>query len=224
MTAATAVPDAAPAGLVAIVAHELRYPLVPIRNAVALLRHEAPDPDTVERVAEIIERQANSMNRLLGDLVGVSRLQRDAFELRRELAPLSELLDRLLESVESLASERGHMLSVSVAPQSIYLQMDTLRLCQALRHVIAIASRHTDVHGHIRVRAERDGAQAVVTISHNGTSVPHLELDPGLYLARHLIEEHGGSLTEAPPALGQGSVFSIRLPCVAALEAAESGM
>jgi signal transduction histidine kinase len=217
---ATAVPDAAHATLVAIVAHELRYPLVPIRNAAVLLRHEAPDPDTVQRVAAIIERQANSMNRLLGDLVDVSRMQRGAFELRRELAPLDELLDRLLEAVESLASERGHTLSVSVAPQSIYLQMDTLRLCQALRHIISIAIRHTDVHGHIRVRAERDGAHAVVTVSHSGMVVPQPELDPVLYLARYLVEAHGGTVTSATPGAGQAA-FTIRLPCVVALEAVD---
>lgn len=219
--------------IIAIVAHELSHPLVPIRNAAALLKRDALDAATVRRAAEIIERQANGMHRLIGDLVDVSRLQLGAIELRQVRAPLSELIDCALESAGPFADERGHTLAVSVPPDPIYLHMDVLRLCQALHNIIANATKYTDEHGVIHVQARRVGAQVVISVSDTGIGIPRAELEAifglfvrsgqsgrneqglgiGLYLARYLIEAHAGTITAASAGAGRGSEFTIKLPC-----------
>jgi signal transduction histidine kinase len=219
--------------IISLVAHELRFPLVPIRNAAALLRHKSPDAPTVRRAAAIIERQANAMSRLIGDLADVSRLQLGALQLHLARAPLIELIDCAVESIGPFANERGHVLSVSVSLEPVYLNMDVLRLCQALHHIIANAILYTDEHGHVHVRAQREGAQAVIVVSDTGIGISEDQLEAifglfvhsaqagriepglglGLYLARHLIEAHGGAVTATSAGRGRGSEFTIRLPC-----------
>jgi signal transduction histidine kinase len=233
MRTAAAVSDGAHAQFISIVAHELRNPLLPIRNAAALLKHEAPDSATVRRAAEIIERQASAMHRLIGDLVDVSRMQLGAMEMRRARAPLSELMERAIESAGPVAADRGHTLSASVSAQPIYLDMDVLRLAQALHNIICNASKYTDEHGFIHVRARCEGDHVVIVVSDNGIGIPKEELESifglfvqsvrgaraepglglGLYLARHFIEAHDGTVTAASAGPGQGSVFTTRLPC-----------
>jgi signal transduction histidine kinase len=219
--------------LVAIVAHELRYPLIPIRNAAALLRQDSLDAATVRRAAEIIERQAIGMNRLIGDLVDVSRLQLGAIELRPARALLSELMERAVEAAAPMASERGHTLAVSVTPEPVYLNIDVLRLGQALHNIIANACKFTDKHGRIHMRAQRDGAEVEIVVSDTGIGIPRAELEAifelfrrsvpggriepglglGLYLARHLIDAHGGTVIAACAGPGRGCVITVRLPC-----------
>jgi signal transduction histidine kinase len=218
---------------IANVAHQLRYPLVPIRNAAALLKREAPDPATIRQVADIIERQTSGMHRLIGDLLEVSRLELGALTLHRARAPLFELMEQAMESCAVFANERGHTLFVSVTPTPVYLHMDVLRLSQALHHIIINACKYTDKHGHIRIRAQQEGMLAVITVSDTGDGILPAELEAifelfvqsehgrrvepglglGLYLARHLIEAHGGTVIAESAGAGRGSVFTIRLPC-----------
>jgi signal transduction histidine kinase len=217
----------------AIVAHELRYPLVPIRNAAALLKQDSLDATTIRRVAEIIERQTNGMHRLIGDLLDVSRMQLGAIELHRARASLSAIVECAIETVSPIASERGHSLSVSVSYEPIYLVADLPRLARALHNIIGNASKYTDKHGSIHIRAERQGNEAVITVSDTGGGIPAADLERifglfvqsgqqerieaglglGLYLARHLIEAHQGTVTAASDGVGRGSLFTVRLPC-----------
>jgi signal transduction histidine kinase len=219
--------------LIAIVAHELRYPLVPIRNAAALLQQDVVDAVTIRRSADIIERQVNGMNRLIGDLVDVSRMQRGTMEIRRARAPLSMLVDSAIESALPLANERRHTLTVDVSDEPVYLNMDLLRLSQALLNIIANATRYSEGDGNIRVCAHREGSQAVIVVSDEGIGIAEPELESifgvfvksaqgmrvepglgiGLFLARHFIEAHGGTVTAASAGIGRGSEFTIRLPC-----------
>lgn len=219
--------------LIAIVAHELRHPLVPIRNAAALLQRDMVDAATIRRAAGIIERQVSGMNRLIGDLVDVSRSQRGTLEMRRARAPLSAVVEWSIESAQPLAHERGHTLSVRVSPEPVYLDMDLLRVSQALVNIIANATRYTEAHGSILVRAHREGARAMIVVSDTGIGIAEPELEAifglyaksaqgmrveqglgiGLYLARHFIEAHGGTVTAASAGIGRGSDFTIRLPC-----------
>jgi signal transduction histidine kinase len=234
------VPDLSRANeqFIANVAHQLRYPLVPIRNAAALLKREAPDPATIRRVADVIERQTNGMHRLIGDLLEVSRLELGALTLQRARAPLSELMELAIESCAAFANERGHNLFVSVTPTPVYLYMDEMRLSRALHHIIVNACKYTDKHGHIRIRAQQEGMLAVITVSDTGEGILPAELEAifelfvqsehgrrvepglglGLYLARHLIEAHGGTVVAESAGAGRGSVFTIKLPCEAASE------
>jgi signal transduction histidine kinase len=232
-----AAPDGAQDQLISIVAHELRNPLVPIRNAAALLRQDSVDADTVRRAAEIIERQVSGMQRLIGDLADVSRMQLGALELRRVRAPLSELIDRAIESTGPMAADRGHSLSVSVTTQPIYLYMDVMRLGQALDNIISNASKYTGEEGSIHVSAHYDEARLIIIVSDTGIGIPEAELEAifglfvqagqgaraepglglGLYLARHFIEAHQGTVSAASAGPGRGSVFTVSLPCEVAV-------
>lgn len=219
--------------VVAMIAHELSHPLVPIRNAAALLRDASHDANAVRRVAEIIEREAGNMNRLIGDLSDVSHMQMGTLELHRRRAPLSELMERAVESAGSFAREHGHMLSVSVSPESVYLQMDVMRLCQALHNLIVNACQYTDKHGRIHLRAQRNGANVSIVVSDTGIGIQTSALEAifglfaragqgaraqtglgvGLYLARYVVEAHGGTLTAVSAGANRGSEFTIELPC-----------
>jgi signal transduction histidine kinase len=219
--------------LVAIVAHELRYPLVPIRRAAAMLKEDVVDVTTIQRVAGIVERQAQAMNRLIGDLVDAARMQQGEVELRRTRATLSDLMECAAESAAPLVSERGHCLTMSAPGEQVYLSMDVLRMNQALLNIIANATKYTDRHGHIVVRARREGDQAVIIVSDTGIGIPPHDLEAifglfaksspglrtepglgiGLYLARQFIEAHGGTVTASSAGMGRGSEFLIRLPC-----------
>jgi signal transduction histidine kinase len=219
--------------LIAIVAHELRYPLVPIRRAAEMLRHEVVDAATVERAVAIIERQTNGMNRLIGDLVDAARMQRGAVELRRARTALSDLLECVAECAAPLVDERGHDFTMSGPDEPVYLPMDVLRINQALLNIIANATRYTDRHGHIALRAWRERDRAVIVVSDTGIGIPPhdlesifglfvkssqgLRIEPGLgiglYLARHLIEAHGGTVTATSAGVGHGSEFTVRLLC-----------
>jgi len=230
---ASAGSNGANAQLISMVAQELRYALPPIRHAAALLKDIASDPATVRREGEIIEREVNGMNRLIGDLVDVSRMQLGALELRCKRAPLSELMERAIESAGPIAKDFGHRLSLSVSPEPVYLQIDMPRLCQALHNLIANICKYTDKNGHIYVRAQRDGERVYIVVSDTGIGIPatHIEsifglfarggqgsrmqagLGLGLYLARCFVEAHGGTVTAASDGVNRGSEFTISLPC-----------
>src|SRR5205085_1157566 len=163
---------------------------------------------TLRRVADIIERQTTGMYRLIGDLVDVSCLEMGTLALHPARALLSRLVELAFESTETYASERGHTLSVSVAPAPIFVHMDVMRLTQALHHIIANACKYTEKHGLIFIRAQQDGLHAVITVSDTGDGILATELEAifglfvqrehrprtepglglGLYLARQLIE------------------------------------
>jgi two-component system CheB/CheR fusion protein len=137
MKSAAAVSDGAHQQFVAIVAHELRHPLVPIQNAAALLRRDSVDAATISLAAEIIEHQVSGMNRLIADLVDISRMQMGELELRLVRTPLSELMELLAETATPLANERGHGVTISVSPEPVYLNIDAVRIAQALHNIIA---------------------------------------------------------------------------------------
>jgi len=220
-----AVSDGTDLQFVAVVANELRHPLVPIRNAAALLRQASVDAATIARAAEIIEQQVNGMNRLIADLIDVARMRTNALELQLARAPLSGLMERVRESGALVASERGHGLSVGVSPEPVYLNIDVVRIAQALHNIIGNASKFSGKHEHIRVHAQREGAQAVIVVSNLKLGVTAAEIDMifdlepglglGLYLARYLVEAHGGTIAAAVAGPDHGSEFTVRLPCEA---------
>jgi len=234
MQRADELPDFANEQLIAAVAHELRNPLMPIRNAAALLRHEPPDSVTIHRMVEVIERQVGEMHRLIGDLLDVSHIRQGPLILRRDVRPLSRLIELALKTGDGFVNDLGHTVAVSVSPETIYLRMDVARLCQAMRIILANAIKYTDRHGHIHVRAHREGGDAVILVSDTGVGIPSDDLERifglfakstqggrvepglgiGLYLARQLVEAHGGTLTAGSPGVGLGAEFTIRMPCM----------
>jgi signal transduction histidine kinase len=160
-------------------------------------------------------------------------MEMGTLELRRKRAPLSELMDRAIESARPFAKERGHQLLVSVSSEPIYLQMDVLRLSQALHNLITNACKYTDKQGQICLRAQRNGAGVSIVVSDRGIGIPAARLDSifclftragqadqsqaglgiGLYLARCFVEAHGGTVTAASAGVNRGSEFTIEVPC-----------
>ena len=223
----------------ATLAHELRNPLAPIRNAVQIFKAKAPaDPDlTWSR--EVIERQVGQMARLLDDLLDVSRISRNRFELRRATVPLRDVLENAIETSRPLIAESRHTLEVLIPDEPIHLDGDPVRLAQVFLNLLNNAARYTPEAGRIRVSCEKDGGQVVVSVADSGVGIPPAMLKQvfdmfsqgeatrdrsrhglgiGLALARRIVELHGGSIAARSDGPGRGSTFVIRLPILAPAE------
>ena len=225
----------------AMLAHELRNPLAPIRNAVELMRQvETLDP-TFQPSREMVERQVKHLARLVDDLLDVSRLTQGSIRLRKEVVDLGTLVQRAVEGTRPLIESRAHALSVQFPVDPIRLEGDPTRLEQVISNLLNNAAKYTMPGGHIWVTARREGEEAVVRVRDTGIGVPPDVLDRvfepfvqqsdgslartngglgvGLTLVRSLIEMHGGVVEAASPGLGQGSEFVVRLPAQLPAEA-----
>jgi signal transduction histidine kinase/ActR/RegA family two-component response regulator len=217
----------------ATLAHELRNPLAPIRHAVEILQLQgSPDP-TVRAALDTIGGQVAHMVRLIDDLLDVSRITRGRLELRRQRVDLATVVAQALEASQPHVESAGHDLAVSLPPQSIHLDADPVRLAQVFMNLLHNACKYTEPGGRIRLTAERDGADVVVTVTDTGIgippnylprlfemfsqAVPALErsqggLGIGLALAKALLELHSGRIEAHSDGLGMGSAFVVRLP------------
>jgi signal transduction histidine kinase len=221
---------------VAMVAHELRDPLMPIINAASVLKRTPLDVDLVYRTAGIIERQARIMDRLIDDLMNVSRVQTGKLRLDRSPVSMAEVIEQCMETMAPIFRQRGQRLVVVVSPHAMAMHADGLRLAQTVRNLVANAAKYSDPDREVCVRAFRDHQEAVVTVTDAGIGLepaeiesifglftqagraqsPHVHsgLGIGLYLARKFAEAHGGSITAASRGPGQGSTFTLRVPCL----------
>jgi len=219
----------------ATLAHELRNPLAPMRNAVEILRlRGSPDPGAASALA-IIERQVKQMTRLVDDLLDVSRITRGKVQLRRECIALAAVVDGAAETSRHHMQCAGHQLSVVLPPEPIYLDADPVRLEQVLVNLLHNACKYTAKGGHIRVTAERAGTDVVVKVADTGIGIPSEQLSRcfdmftqvtaaqehaqgglgiGLSLARSLVEMHGGSIEARSEGPGKGTEFIVRLPAL----------
>ena len=223
----------------AILAHELRNPLAPIRNAVQILnREEALAPES-QWALSAIERQVRQMARLIDDLVDVARLSSNRFELRRERVELAMVLRQAIETSGSLLRAGGQEFTAALPEDPIYLDADPIRLAQAVSNLLNNAAKYTDRGGHIWLIAERAGSDAVITVRDTGVGIsramlPHVfemftqgeqtrarppgGLGIGLTLVKRLVEMHGGTVAAESAGPDMGSTFVIQLATV--LEAA----
>ncbi len=217
----------------AMLAHELRNPLAPIRNAVELMhRVDAPDP-SFEAAREMVERQVKHLAHLVDDLLDVSRLTHGNIRLRQEPVDLTKVVERAVEATRPLIEGRNHMLTAEIPDQPIRIEADAVRIEQVATNLLNNAAKYTMPGGHIWLRVDREGSEAVVRVRDNGIGVPpdvlgrvfepfvqsdgslaHTEggLGIGLTLVRSLVEMHGGTVEAHSPGLGQGSEFIVRLP------------
>lgn len=223
---------------VAVLAHELRNPLAPVRTAVALLQSRGPADPVVVRCRDVIGRQAAQMSRLLDDLVDASRLSRGKLSLERGPIALQDVVDAAVETARPLVEERKHELVVEVPRVPILLDGDATRLTQVFGNLINNAAKFTPLHGRITVTARLEHHEAVVTVTDTGIGIPAEQkehifglfaqgtdagvssgsgLGIGLALARQLVEMHGGSISVLQGEDGQGSTFVVRLPLAAAV-------
>lgn len=216
----------------ATLAHELRNPLAPIRNAIhILLMKGPPDPD-LKWGREVIERQVKHMSRLLDDLLDVSRISYNKMELRKEPVELSSVIQMAVETSHPLIEGGGHELTVDLPAEPVYVDVDPVRLAQIFSNLLNNAARYTGKGGHIRLAAAPAGDEIVVSVKDDGIGIPAemlprifdlgAQADPvdqpdsglgvGLWLVRGLVELHGGSVDARSD--GKGSEFIVRLPVV----------
>ena len=225
---------------IAMLAHELRNPLAPVRNALAVFRHRADgDPDAI-RLGAMMERQVSHLVRLVDDLLDVSRVTRGKVELRRESVELTAVVARAAEGARGSLAERRHSLEVEL-PGPVWVEADPDRIEQVVDNLLSNAGKYTEPGGRVRLSVRREGSEAVIRVRDNGIglrpeSIPRLfdlfmqsdrlpgrvseGLGLGLALVKMLVEMHGGTVMATSPGPGKGSAFTVRLPAVAAPDAA----
>jgi len=223
----------------AMLAHELRNPLAPIRTAAQMLVTPGVPPSAAANARVILERQIRHMIRLIDDLLDVARITQGKLAL--QLAPLEliSLLRRAVELVDRHVQERGQNLSLSLAPETIYVLGDATRLEQAFGNLLNNASKFSNRNGRIDVRVQVEpgahGSDVVVRIKDEGIGIerpllahvfdlfrqgglsPHHAsgLGVGLALVRRIIELHGGRITVSSAGADRGSEFVVNLPALA---------
>lgn len=224
----------------ATLAHELRNPLAPIRQAVALAQSPRVEADRRAWALDVIERQSSHMALLLEDLLDVSRISRGHLQLRLQQVKLQDVVASAVETVKPLVDRKHHRLDVALPPQPVELSADPLRLAQVLTNLLSNAAKYTNDGGSIELAATREGAQVVITVRDDGIGLapeaqaqvfemfsqvaPAIErseggLGIGLALSRGLVELHGGSIAVRSAGAGRGSEFIVSLPCLAAQDA-----
>ncbi|MGB6603462.1 MAG: ATP-binding protein [Steroidobacteraceae bacterium] len=218
----------------AMLAHELRNPLAPIRNASELLARSAT-PDARMQVAAILRRQVIHLTRLVDDLLDVSRITQGKIDLKRRPVQLAKIIEQAVETVEPLLKEKQHKVSIVSDRRSLWVHADPTRLLQCVVNVLTNASKYTQPRGDIRIESHNENAQAVLSVADNGVGIapdllPHVfdlfvqsdrtldraegGLGIGLSVVKKLLEMHGGSVTATSAGLGCGAVFEIRVPLI----------
>jgi PAS domain S-box-containing protein len=217
----------------ATLAHELRNPLAPIRNALQILQAKGPPHPELQWGRDVIDRQVQLMARLLEDLFEVSRISRNKLELRKERVELAAVVEAALETSRPIIEASGHELTVTLPPEPIYLEADPVRLAQVFANLLNNAAKYTGEGGRVWLSAERRGDDVTVSVKDNGIGIaaemlPHIfeifsqakpasersrgGLGIGLSLVKGLVELHGGSIEARSDGPGQGSEFIVRLP------------
>lgn len=223
----------------AMLAHELRNPLAPIRIASELLGRLLPADAKTQGIVDIIKRQGIHLTRLVDDLLDVSRITQGRIELQRESLELGPIVAQAMESVEPLLRNKRHKVTVTSCFEPLYVYGDGARLVQCVVNLLTNAAKYTDPSGEIGVELRSEPSSAVIVVADNGIGIP-TELLPrifelfvqnersldrsegglgiGLSVVRRLIDMHGGQVTAASAGPGHGSTFEISLPTVAAPE------
>ncbi|MFZ0501378.1 MAG: PAS domain S-box protein [Steroidobacteraceae bacterium] len=217
----------------ALLAHELRNPLAPIRYALAANRKADRTAEQRKWADEIMERQVAHMSRLLDDLLDVSRITRGTLELKRAPADLTSVLSAAIETARPVLDGRHHSLALDLPNQALRLEADAVRLAQVFSNLLINAAKYTAPHGKIHLSARRENNDIVISVRDNGIGIspemgPRLftmfaqadgvrdrtegGLGVGLALVRGIVALHGGTVRAHSEGLGSGSEFIVRLP------------
>ena len=230
----------------ATLSHELRNPLAPLRNALELLRRAGEDPRLKERALAIMGRQLHQLVRLTDDLLDVSRITTDRLELRCDHIDLRAVLHSAIETTQPLLDAAGHVLTVDLPQEPLWVDADFTRVAQAFANLLNNAVKYTDRGGRIGVAARRERDQVVATVTDTGIGIESQQmprifdmfrqvhrssgraqtgLGIGLTLAKRLVELHDGEIEARSEGPGHGTTFVVRLPLATppVLDRLESG-
>ena len=218
----------------AMLAHELRNPLAPIRNAIELLEpSRAPTPQNFEKMREVIGRQVRHLSRLVDDLLDVARITQGKITLRQETVSLAAAIEAAVETVAPALTKKAHTLRTEMPDDSLYIVGDGVRIAQVLGNILSNAVKYTPLEGEILIDVRESDGDVQITVRDNGIgmsaeTIPHIfdlfvqsqnslersegGLGIGLPLARTLVELHGGQIHAFSAGAGQGSEFVVRLP------------
>jgi signal transduction histidine kinase len=217
----------------ATLAHELRNPLAPLRNALEILRAAEATPDMRTRALEMMERQLRQMVRLVDDLLDVSRITTGKLAVRKAVFDLRDAVRDAVETVRPFLDTRGHAFEMRIAPDPLRVDGDAARLGQVIGNLLHNAAKYTEPGGRILLEVRREGDDAVVRVRDSGIGLDERSLATifdmfvqvdhsltrsqaglgvGLTLARRLIALHGGTITAFSAGLGLGSEFVMRIP------------
>ncbi len=217
----------------ATLAHELRNPLAPIRNALELMKLAGADQKAIEEARCLMERQVRHMVRLIDDLLDVSRITRDKLELRKERIDLAAAVQAALEVTQARIDSKALELVVKLPPEPIEFDADLTRLTQIFTNLLDNAAKYSEPGGRIWLTADRQGNDLLLKVRDEGIGIaaehlpslfqmfsqvaPALErsqggLGIGLALVKGLVELHGGQVEAHSQGIGKGSEFLVRLP------------
>jgi PAS domain S-box-containing protein len=225
----------------AILAHELRNPLAPIRNALHILKQPGAAGAVFEQAREMAERQVRHMARLLDDLLDVSQVALGKIELRKEVLDLTAVVRRSVEVVRPLFEQRGHQLTVALPPEPLRVEADPTRLEQIVTNLLNNAAKYTDPGGRIWLLVEQSNCEVRLWVRDTGIGIAAAMLPRvfdlfvqgerrmdrsqggvgiGLTLVKRLVELHGGRVEASSTGPGQGSEFVVHLPAAPDIGAA----
>ncbi len=220
----------------ALLSHELRSPLSPIRNALNILRQMRTNDPLIEQAGNIIDRQVGVMVRLVDDLLDISRITKGKLRLTKEHVELRLVVNHAAESVRPFMDARKHEFSVALPTKPIWVEADPARIEQVVVNLLNNAAKYTNTGGLIRMTVNQEGSEAVIRVRDNGVGItpellPHVfelfaqvdgslgrsygGLGIGLALARNLVEMHDGRVLGSSAGLGKGCEFTIKLPLLA---------
>ncbi len=225
----------------AMLAHELRNPLAPIRTATEVLARTLPAQDHNRATADLVKRQVTHLTRLVDDLLDVSRITQGRIQLHHSTLDLSIIVAQAIEATEAMLREKHHVVSRLSDLQPLYVNGDAARLLQCVTNLLTNAAKYTDPGGDIRIQLRAEQEQAVLSISDNGIGIaPELlpsifelfvqsersldrsqgGLGIGLSVVQRLVRMHGGNVKAISAGPGRGATFEIRLPRVPPPQAA----
>jgi len=227
----------------AMLAHELRNPLAPMRNALYMMRMQDIQDPVVQKSTEILDRQVTHVVRMVDDLMDVARLERGKVVLKKNRTDLNRLVAAGVESCLPSVQSRGHRVSVSLGAAALPIEADTVRLEQIVCNLVNNAAKFSPNPSEIRVRTALDAGCAVVEVEDHGIGFepgaaaqlfdPFVQVNPtlertagglgiGLTIVKRLAELHGGAVRAASAGPGKGSVFSVRIPLATGSQAQDT--
>jgi len=219
----------------AMLSHELRNPLAPIRNAAEVMRRIAPTDAGIVWARDVVERQVTHLAQLVDDLLDVSRITQGKISLKKEAVELARVIQHSIDTARTLLDAKRHNLSVAVSPAPIWVYGDFARLSQVVGNILNNAAKYTSEGGKIELTASAERGEALICVRDNGIGIdaallPHVfelftqgersldrsqgGLGVGLTVVQRLVDLHQGRVEVHSDGVGKGSLFRVILPCI----------